>query len=225
MKILIVEDEMELVSSVKKYLETEGLLCETALSFFQAEDAIAVYDYDIIILDLTLPDGNGLDLIPIIKERNKQTGLLIVSARNSLEDKIKGLDMGADDYISKPFHLAELNARIKSLIRRRQFDGSSELKFNEIIIDLNSCEVTVNHENICVTKKEYEILLYFMLNRNKLLTKESIAEHVWGDNTAYMDSFDFIYGQIKNLRKKIGQKRGKNYFHSVYGMGYKFSDL
>lgn len=181
MKILIIEDEQELLAAMKNYLEPEGFLCETAVSYFEAEDSLSAYNYDIIVLDLTLPGGNGLELIKLIKERNRQAGLLIVSAKNSLDDKIKGLDMGADDYISKPFHLAELNSRIKSLERRRHFNGTNEVSFNEIKINVDSNEVSVNGENIDLTKKEYQILLYFMVNRNKLITRESIAEHVWGN--------------------------------------------
>jgi DNA-binding response OmpR family regulator len=224
MKILIIEDEKELLATIKNYLESEGFLCETAFSYFEAEDSLSVFNYDIIVLDLTLPGGNGLDLIKLIKERNRQAGLLIVSAKNSLDDKIKGLDMGADDYISKPFHLAELNSRIKSLVRRRHFNGTNELIYNEIKINVDSNEVSVNGENVELTKKEYEILLYFMVNRNKLITRESIAEHVWGDNISNDDNFDFIYSHIKNLRKKIEQKNGRNYLHNIYGMGYKFSE-
>jgi DNA-binding response OmpR family regulator len=223
MKILIIEDEKELLATMKNYLESEGFLCETASSYFEAEDSLSVFNYDIIVLDLTLPGGNGFNLIKLIKDRNRQAGLLIVSAKNSLDDKIKGLDMGADDYISKPFHLAELNSRIKSLLRRRHFNGTNELIYNEIKINVDSNEVLVNGENIELTKKEYEILLYFMVNRNKLITHQSIAEHVWGDNIFNDDNFDFIYSHIKNLRKKIEQKKGRNYLHSIYGMGYKFS--
>jgi DNA-binding response OmpR family regulator len=224
MKILIIEDEIELLAAMKNYLESEGFLCETATSYFGAEDSLSAFIYDIIVLDLTLPGGNGLDLISLIKARNRRAGLLIVSAKNSLDDKVNGLDMGADDYIPKPFHLAELSSRIKSLARRRHFDGTNELIFSEIKINIDSCEVKVNGENIDLTKKEYEILLYFMVNRNKLITRESIAEHVWGDNISYADNFDFIYSHIKNIRKKIGQKNGTNYLHSIYGIGYKFSD-
>lgn len=224
MKILIIEDENDLVETMKNYLASEGFICESAASWFEAEDSLSVFNYDIIILDLTLPGGDGLDLIKLIKERNKNAGLLIVSAKNSLDDKIKGLDMGADDYISKPFHLAELNSRIKSLARRRHYDGTNELIFNEIKINVESNEVTVNRENIDLTKKEYDILLYFMVNRNKVITRESIAEHVWGDSISYADNYDFVYSHIKNLRKKIGQKKGRNYLHNLYGIGYKFSD-
>jgi DNA-binding response OmpR family regulator len=224
MKILIIEDEKELVSAIKKFLEPEGFLCETAVSFPEAEDSLSSYNYDIIILDLTLPGGNGLDLIKLIKELNRKAGLLIVSAKNSLDDKIKGLDMGADDYITKPFHLAELNSRIKSLARRRHFEGSTELIFNEIKINTDSNEVFVNEKILDLTKKEFEILLYFVVNRNKVITRESIAEHVWGDNISYADNFDFIYSHIKNIRRKIEINNGRNYLHNIYGLGYKFSD-
>jgi DNA-binding response OmpR family regulator len=224
MKILIIEDEKELVLAIKSFLESERFLVETAYTFFEAEDSLSTYIYDIIILDLTLPGGNGLDLIKLIKDMNRKAGLLIVSAKNSLDDKITGLDMGADDYITKPFHLAELNSRIRSLARRRHFDGSSELIFNEIRIDTESNEVLVNGSLIDLTKTEYEILLYFIVNKNKVITRESIAEHVWGNEISYVDNFDFIYSHIKNIRKKIELNNGSNYLHNVYGMGYKFSD-
>jgi DNA-binding response OmpR family regulator len=224
MKILIIEDEKELSGTIRNFLEQEGFLCETAFSFFEAEDSLSAFNYDIIILDLNLPGGDGFDLIRLIKSRNKKAGLLILSARNSLDDKIRGLDMGADDYIAKPFHLAELNSRIKSLVRRRHFDGSNELIFNEIRIDIDSNGVFINGNVIELTKKEYEILIYFMINRNRVITRESIAEHVWGDNISFADNYDFIYSHIKNLRKKIETNNGRNYIHNIYGTGYKFSD-
>jgi DNA-binding response OmpR family regulator len=224
MKILIIEDEKELLTAIKCYLEAEGFLVETACTFFEAEDSLSAYIYDIIILDLTLPGGNGLDLIKIIKDINRKAGLLIVSAKNSLDDKITGLDMGADDYITKPFHLAELNSRIKSLARRRHFDGSNVLIFNEIKIDTESIEVFINGTLLDLTKTEYEILLYFIVNKNKLITRESIAEHVWGNSISYSDNFDFIYSHIKNIRKKIEMNNGQNYLQNIYGIGYKFSE-
>jgi DNA-binding response OmpR family regulator len=224
MKILIIEDEKELIGTLKGFLEQEGFLCETAGTYSEAEDALSVFNYDIIILDLTLPGGDGLDLIKLIKKNNKQAGLLIVTARNSLDEKVKGLDMGADDYMTKPFHLAELNSRIKSLARRRHFGGTNELIFNEIKINVDSNEVFINSIFLDLTKKEYEILLYFIMNANRVITRESIAEHVWGDNISYADNFDFIYSHIKNLRKKIENLNGRNYIHSMYGIGYKFSE-
>ena len=214
MKILIIEDEKELVGAIKGFLESEGYLCETAGTYFKAEDCLSAFNYDIIILDLTLPGGNGIDLIKLIKSRNKKAGLLIVSAKNSLDDKIRGLDMGADDYLTKPFHLAELNSRIKSLERRRYFDGANELIFNEIKIDIDSNEVYINGTIVDLTKKEYEILVFFVVNRNRVISRESIAEHVWGDNISIADNYDFIYSHIKNLRKKIELKNGRNYLHN-----------
>lgn len=224
MKILIIEDETDLLEAMVDYLTSEGIICETAPTYFKAEDSLSVYSYDMIILDLTLPGGNGLDLIKLIKERNSSAGLLIVSARNSLNDKLTGLDLGADDYITKPFHLAELNSRIRSLARRRFFEGKNELTFNEIKINPDSFEVTVNGEIIDLTRKEYDILLYFMVNRDRVITRESIAEHIWGDNSTFADNFDFIYSHIKNIRKKIEQKKGTNYLHNIYGIGYKFCE-
>jgi len=224
MKILIIEDETDLLEAMVDYFASEGIICETAPTYFNAEDSLSVYSYDMIILDLTLPGGNGLDLIKLIKERNSSAGLLIVSARNSLNDKLTGLDLGADDYITKPFHLAELNSRIKSLARRRFFEGKNELTFNEIKINTDSFEVTVNGEIIDLTRKEYDILLYFMVNKDRVITRESIAEHIWGDNSTFADNFDFIYSHIKNIRKKIEQKKGRNYLHNIYGIGYKLCE-
>lgn len=224
MKILIIEDEKELLETIRKYLESESYRCETADTYFAAEDRLSVYNYDIVILDLTLPGGDGLDLIKLIRERNKQAGLLILSARNSLDDRITGLDMGADDYITKPFHLAELNSRIKSLLRRRHFDLSNELIFNDIKIDIDSGTVYIGNNKTELTRKEYDILVYLVVNHNKVITRDALAEHVWGDNISYADNFDFIYSHIKNLRRKIEQVNGKNYIHNIYGIGYKFSD-
>lgn len=224
MKILIIEDEKELLDSIKRYLESENFVCETADSYFSAEDHLSAYEYDIVVLDLTLPGGDGLNLIRQIRENSRQTGLLILSARDSLDDKLTGLDMGADDYITKPFHLAELNSRIRSLLRRRHFDTSNELSFNDIKINTDSGEVFIQGEKTELTRKEYDMLVYMIVNRNRVITREALAEHVWGDNISYADSFDFIYSHIKNLRKKIEQVNGKNYIHSIYGIGYKLSE-
>ena len=224
MKILIIEDEKELLETVRSYLASEGYLCETASTYFKAEDSVSTFTYDIIILDITLPDGNGLDLMKIIKGHNPLAGLLIVSARDSLNDKLLGLDKGADDYITKPFHLSELNSRIRAITRRRLFNGVNEISLNEILIKIDFSEVYINGEIIELTKKEYNLLLYFLTNKDKVLTHEAIAEHIWGDNTFYADNFDFIYSHIKNLRKKIEQKSGNNYVRNIYGLGYKFTD-
>ena len=224
MKILIVEDEVELLDSMASYLKNEDFICEKATSFFDAEDKIVSFKYDIVILDITLPDGSGIDLLKLVKEQNSKTGVLIVSAKNSLDDKLKGLDLGADDYITKPFHLAELNSRVNSLIRRRNFDGDEVIEFNEIRVDPSSKEVTVHGKPVELTKKEYNLLLYFITNKNKVLTKESIAEHLWGDDIEMADSYDFIYTHMGNLRKKINKLGGNNYLQTMYGLGYKFTD-
>ena len=224
MKILIVEDEIELLDSVASYLKNEDYVCEKASSFFDAEDKIISFNYDVVVLDINLPDGSGIDLLKLIKEKDSKIGVLIVSARDSLDDKLKGLDLGADDYITKPFHLAELNSRINSLIRRRNFGGSDLIVFNEIEIDPGSKEVTIDKKPITLTKKEYNLLLYFISNKNKVVTKESIAEHLWGDEIEMADSFDFIYTHLGNLRKKMKKYGSQDYVQTMYGLGYKFSE-
>jgi len=224
MKVLIIEDEVELLESIASYLKNEDFLCEKASTFFEAEDKLASFNYDIILLDITLPDGNGIDLLKLIKTKSPKTGVLIVSAKNSLDDKLKGLDLGADDYITKPFHLAELNSRVNSLIRRQKFDGNEIIQFNEIHINPSSMEVTVNDKPMELTKKEYNLLLYFITNKNRVLTKESIAEHLWGDDIEMADSYDFIYTHMGNLRKKIKNLGAPDYLKTMYGLGYKFSE-
>ncbi len=224
MKILIVEDEVELLESIASYLKNEDFICEKAATFFEAEDKLISFNYDIILLDINLPDGNGIDLLKLIKEKSPTTGVLIVSAKNSLDDKLTGLDLGADDYITKPFHLAELNSRVNSLIRRQKFDGSEIIQFNEIQINPSSKSVTVNDKPVELTKKEYNLLLYFITNKNKVLTKESIAEHLWGDDIEMSDSYDFIYTHMGNLRKKIKKLGAPDYLKTMYGLGYKFGE-
>jgi DNA-binding response OmpR family regulator len=224
MKILIVEDEIELIESMATYLQNEDFIVEKATNFFDAEDKLISFNYDVVILDITLPDGSGIDLLKIIKKKDSKVGVLIVSAKNSLDDKLKGLDLGADDYITKPFHLAELNSRVKSLLRRQKFDGNDLITFNEIEIDPISKEVTINNRLIELTKKEYNLLLYFVANKNKVVTKESIAEHLWGDEIEMADSYDFIYTHLGNLRKKIKKYGANDYVKTMYGLGYKFSE-
>ena len=223
MKILVVEDEKSLASSIEQYLNQEKFVVEKVHTFQQASAKIGLYQYDCIIVDLGLPDGSGFDLIREVKTSASETGIIILSARNSLNDKLDGLDLGADDYLTKPFHLSELNARIKSIIRRRNFKGSNDIVCNEIKIQPESLTIFVNGQEVVLTRKEYELLLYFVANKNRVLTKESIAEHLWGDNMDLMDSFDFIYTHIKNLRKKLLDKGCRDYIQTIYGMGYKFS--
>jgi DNA-binding response OmpR family regulator len=222
MKILIVEDENELVDDLNEFLDDQGYIIEVAPTTSVAREKIFVYQYDILILDLGLPDGSGLDVLKYVKKHKPQTGIIILTARDSLDDKISGLDLGADDYMTKPFLLSELNARIKSIHRRRNFDGNSTIIFNEIEIDTDKMRVSINDQNLTLTRKEYELILYFVINKNKVLTKESIIEHLWGDHSDMFDSLDFIYTHIKNLRKKMQDMGGADYLKSVYGIGYKF---
>lgn len=224
MKILIIEDEEELISVISNYLSEAGFFCELADCFETALEKISIYEYDVILLDITLPDGNGLDLIQTIKKMNLRSGVIIISAKNSLDDKISGLDLGADDYMTKPFQLSELNSRIKAVLRRRHFDGTDLIQFNEIEVNTNNKTVTVEKIQLILTKKEYDLLLFFLVNKSRLLTKETIAEHLWGDNIDLADNFDFIYTHINNLRKKILSLGGNDYIKTVYGMGYKFID-
>jgi len=224
MKILIIEDEIELLIAVGNYLTKENYICELAESFSKALQKVSIYEYDVILLDITLPDGNGLELLKTIRKHNTKAGVIILSAKNSLDDKITGLDRGADDYLTKPFQLSELNSRIKALLRRRNYEGSDKVVFNEIVIDTDSKSAAVNNNPITLTKKEYDILLYLVINQNRVLTKESIAEHLWDDNIDLADTYDFIYTHLNNIRKKIKTAGGTDYIKTLYGMGYKFTD-
>ena len=222
MKLLLIEDNQQLVEDVADYLREQDFVVETALSMDQAREKFLVYEYDLAILDLGLPDGDGMQLVKEIRKEQPGMAILILTAKHSLEYKLKGLDLGADDYLTKPFHKAELNARIRSILRRKISNGNNTLQINEIQIDLNARQVMVHDTLIKLTRKEYDMLIYLIDNENRLLTKETIAEHLWGDHIDQADNFDFIYNHIKNLRRKISKAGGKNYIRSMYGMGYKF---
>ena len=222
MKILIIEDEADLRKSMVSYLSEEGYLCESAGDYIEALEKIGVYQYDCYVVDIMLPKGSGLDLVKEIKKKDVESGIIIVSARNSIDDKIIGLETGSDDYLTKPFHLSELNARIKSIIRRRNFKGNNEIIFNEIKVLPDGRQVFVNNKEVVLTGKEYDLLLFFLSNKGRVIPKDSIAEHLWGDYMDQADSFDFIYTHIKNLRKKLVQHGAKDYLNTVYGIGYKF---
>ncbi len=223
MKILIVEDEKELRSNIHAYLGNGEMVCETASNFREASMKVISFVYDVVVLDIMLPDGNGLNLLGMIKEEQPDTGILIISAKNALDDRLEGLNLGADDYLTKPFHLSELNARLKAIYRRRKLQGKSLLEFGDIKVNVDNHEVFVNDQPIVLTLKEHELLVFFITNKNRVLNKQVIAEHLWGDNVDYLDSFDFVYQHIKNLRKKIVAAGGQNYVQTIYGLGYKFS--
>ena len=223
MKILLVEDNVDLTNNILEYLNKEGFICESCDSCFDAQDKLLTFEYDCILLDIMLPDGNGLQLLPFIKAQKLNSNILIISAKNSLEDKVKGLDLGADDYLTKPFYLPELLARLKAIYRRNHLDGNEKVVFNEIILDTKNVEAIVSGEFLDLTKKEFDLLLFFLTNKNRVLGKQVIAQHLWGDYTDDLANFDFVYQHIKNLRKKICKAGGNDYIHTVYGIGYKFN--
>ncbi|GAA3965380.1 response regulator transcription factor [Pedobacter ginsengiterrae] len=225
MKILVIEDEQALSESILAYFTGEGNICEHAYDFESALEKIELYAYDCILLDLGLPGGEGLDLLSRLKARNKKDGVLIISARHSLDDRLSGLDLGADDYLVKPFHLSELKARVSAIVRRKNFDGDNLIKFNEITIDVAAMKVTVDDKLVVLTKKEFDLLVYFLSNKGKVVTKNAMAEHLWGDEMDLSDDFDFIYTHMKNLKKKLSEGGAKDYVRSVYGIGYKFADV
>lgn len=221
MKILVVEDEAELRKSLVSYLSNQGYLVESAATLKEAEEKVLVYDYDGLLLDINLPDGLGLSLLKDLKKNKKDCGVIVLSARDSIDDKINGLELGADDYLPKPFHLQELNARLRAVLRRRLFNGNQLLEVAGIQVDIDSRKVTSKGKSLEISGKEFDILLFLMVNKNRVLTKESIAEHVWGDYVDQMDSFDYLYTHIKNLRKKLISV-DEDHIKSVYGIGYKF---
>ncbi|MBT4338872.1 MAG: response regulator transcription factor [Bacteroidetes bacterium] len=222
MKILIIEDEVNLANSIEEYLEEEGHICELAYDFKQAKEKIDSHAYESIVVDINLPDGSGLDLISYIKEKNISNGIIIISARNSLENRIEGLEIGADSYLTKPFHLSELNAQLKSINRRINFSGNNEIIFNEIRLLPDEFKVFIHEKELILTSKEYDLLQFFIANKNKVITKTGLAEHLWGDYMDSADSFDFIYTHIKNLRKKLISASCSDYIKTVYRVGYKF---
>ena len=224
MKLLLVEDQSELASSVKSYFLSEGDICEVAANFQKATEKLYAFQYDLLLLDLMLPDGDGLSLLQEVKDKWPEMGVVIISAKNALDDKLRGLELGADDYLPKPFHLAELNARSKAVFRRRKVGGQKSLSFNEIVINLETREAAVHDKTLDLTRKEYDLLHYIIINQKRLLTKQAIAEHLWGDYMDTADSFDFVYQHIKNVRKKIVESGGKDYIKTVYGVGYKLKE-
>ncbi len=222
MKILIIEDENELAQSIAEYLSEESYLCEFAATFRQALDKIETYHYDCILLDIMLPDGNGIKILERLKQLDQQGGVIIISAKDALDDKIKGLQIGADDYLTKPFHLAELAARIYSIIRRRQFGSVNTIQQHELRIDLLAKTVLVNNAAVSLTKKEFDLLIYFIGNKNRVISKSTLAEHLSGDFADMFDNHDFVYAYIKNLKKKLNDAGCDNYLKTIYGTGYKW---
>ena len=222
MKILIIEDETDLAQSIGAYLADENYLCEFAVNYNEALEKIDLYKYDCILLDLMMPGGSGIQILEELRAQNKQDGVIIISAKNSIEDKVKGLQVGADDYLPKPFHLSELAARIHSVIRRKQFGTVNIVAQNELKIDLLAKVVMVEGKAVPLTKKEFDLLLYFVSNKNKVISKTAIAEQLSGDVADMFDNYDFIYAHIKNLKRKLQDAGYGNYLKTLYGTGYKW---
>lgn len=225
MKILIIEDEQEMLENMQNSLEKQDFLVETAVGYREAISKIGVYEYDCILLDISLPDGDGLQILQELKNKGITDSVIIVSAKDSLDDKIKGLDLGADDYLPKPFHMAELHARINAVLRRKKFEGSNILKIANVSINFDKHLVYIENNEISLNRKEYDILLYLCTNKDRLVIKSALAEHVWGDYIDQSDNFEFIYSQIKNLRKKLTENQAEIEIKAVYGIGYKLVSL
>jgi DNA-binding response OmpR family regulator len=224
MKILIIEDEKALQQSIQMYLEHQGYVCETAGDFIKGKEKVNSFNYDCVVVDIGLPYGNGLNIIKELKEIESKSGIIIISAKNSLEDKLNGLEIGSDDYLTKPFHLSELNARINAVLRRKNFGGSKIIQFQELKLYPEARRVTVNDKTVDLTDKEHQLLEYFIANQRRVLTKSAIAEHIWGDEYDQVSNYDFIYTHIKNLRKKLIDAGSEDYIKTVYGTGYRFTE-
>jgi DNA-binding response OmpR family regulator len=225
MKLLIVEDEPDLVSSLLAFSRKENYQADVATSYAEATERIALYDYDCILLDINLPDGNGLQLLSHLKSVHKNNGVIITSARNSLDDKISGLNLGADDYLTKPFHLSELNARIQAVIRRKKFNAPHTLSFGNLEIDPRQWTAKIAGQSLNLTKKEFDILQHIVANKNRIISKNSLAEYIWGDRVDDADSFDFLFAHLKNLKKKLKQANASFEIRNIYGVGYQICDL
>ena len=219
MKILIIEDETDLANNISIFLDKENFISTIASSGQLAKQYIIGNGYDCILLDIGLPDANGLDILKLLKERKDECGVIIISAKDSLDDKLIGLNLGADDYITKPFHLSELNSRLKSVLRRRKFSGNKEVNFANIGIDTEAHKAYVEKHELELTPKEFDILLHLIINHHRVVSKNSLVSHLWGDYTD-VDSFDFLFTHLKNLRKKLEKANAKVEIKSIYAVGY-----
>lgn len=222
MKVLLIEDEPGFARDVKSYLTSNDMSCEWVDTVEKTLENIFLFEYDCILLDLSLPDGNGMIILTELRKHNKTEGVIIISAKDTLETRLEGLQLGADDYLTKPFHLSELLARIQSIFRRKHFEGNNVMQLNEIRIDMMTKSVRVNDQLVEMTKKEFELILYLIANKNRILSKSSLAEHLSGDMAYMLDNHDFVYTHMKNLKKKLIAAGSKDYIKTVYGLGYQW---
>jgi DNA-binding response OmpR family regulator len=223
MKILIIEDEYALLQTIEELLLQEKFVVEKATDYYTACEKALIYDYDCILLDISLPGGSGLKILEEMKRAGKAGNVMIISAKDSLDDKVTGLELGADDYLTKPFHLSELYARIKAILRRKNLDGSFIQTFGNSVVDFRERSLSVGDENLKLSRKEFDMLAFFVTNRNRLVSKEALAEHVWGDHIDMADRFDFVYSQVKNLRKKLKAAQSDIVIETIYGIGYRMT--
>ena len=223
MKLLIIEDEDSLLRSIIDYFTQEDFLCEAASTYQEGKQKATDFQYDCIILDINLPGGSGLQLLEYLRKHKMADGVIIISARNSLDDKIAGLDLGADDYLTKPFHLTELYSRVKALLRRKYASSSNVIEFGQLKLNLLLKTVSYSGQPLLLTKNEYELLLFLLTNKNRVVSRQAIAEHIYGEQTDNLASFDFVYSHIKNLKRKLKEKGGDDFLQTVYGLGYKLS--
>jgi len=223
MKILIVEGEMQLAKSMVQALRAEGYICELVHTAAEANERIIVYTYDCVLLDTNIPGGNGLRIITILKANNRRDGIIIITTKSSVDDKVLALNLGADDYLSKPFFMPELVARVSALIRRKQLDSSNHINFHEISINFLAKTATVHNKDLELTPTEFALLIFLMANKNRTVSRLAIAEHLANTDAAQADNLDFIYSHIKNLKKKLIKAGSENYIKTVYGLGYKLS--
>jgi DNA-binding response OmpR family regulator len=224
MKILLIEDELELANSLIAFFKSNNVICEHANDVFSALDKIGSFTYDCVVLDIMLPDGTGFEILKELKKLNKTDGVIMISAKDGLTTRLEGLTLGADDFLIKPFHMSELLVRIQAIVRRKNFDGKTTIQFNEITIDVQSKTTTINDKIIDLTKKELDLLLFLMGNKNQVLSKAAIAEHLSGDMADMLDNHDFIYAHIKNLKKKLTSSGANDYIKTMYGIGYKWQE-
>ncbi|MCI1188191.1 response regulator transcription factor [Hymenobacter sp. DH14] len=222
MKLLLVEDEPALLASVVSYLQAQHYVCETATTYAQAQEKMALHDYECIVLDLTLPGGDGLDLLRELQKQQKATGVIITSARAAVDDRITGLELGADDYLPKPFYLPELSARIAALVRRRHYQGTNLLHAGELAVDVPARRAAVAGKPLTLTRTEFDLLLLLLANQGRVITKGAIAEHLSGDAAEQFDTFENVYAHVKNLKRKLTEAGAPNYIRMVYGLGYRF---
>ncbi|MFT4760730.1 MAG: DNA-binding response OmpR family regulator [Paraglaciecola sp.] len=222
MKFLLIQNDQGLLSKLSDFFKKSGHVCESAITFREGYKKINNYDYDCAIIDLDMPSGDNLKLVEMLRKDNEETGIVIISSKNEVADRINGLEVGADDFIGKPFDVLELNARVKAVTRRKTKLFKKELTFGKLSINMDERRVVADETTLKLTKKEFNILLYLARNKNRVVKKESIAEHLWGDHMDEAASFDFIYAHVKNLRKKLVENNCGDFLKTIYGVGYKF---